>query len=81
MALCTEIAFGMFPEGKGAPKAMPKVGSAARLTNELLYNSSTGVDALWKARGYHRAHTYQCGAGPPAGARCGARLLLGVSKT
>ena len=26
VALCTEIAFGMFPEGKGAPKAVPKVG-------------------------------------------------------
>ena len=53
MDLCTQAAFGMFPEGVGGPKAMPKVGAAAQLTNELLFNASTAVTELWKARGYH----------------------------
>ena len=53
MDLCTQAAFGMFPEGVGGPKAMPKVGGAAQLTNELLFNASTAVTelCLWKARG------------------------------
>jgi hypothetical protein len=42
----------MFPEGKGAPRAMAKDGAAARKTNELLDNAKKAVDDLWKQRGY-----------------------------
>jgi len=51
MALCRETALGMFPEGKGKPKAMPKTGGAARLTHALLFNASAAVSELWKVRG------------------------------
>ena len=42
----------MFPLGKGAPRAMPKVDGAAPLIHTLLFNAKNAVDALWKQRGW-----------------------------
>ena len=47
-----EKADGMFPEGKGGPKAFAKNGLAAVMTNELLENGTLAIDKLWKQRGY-----------------------------
>ena len=52
VAMCLETAFGMFPEGKGGPKAVPKTEKAAPLTNALLVNASKAVGKFWEARGY-----------------------------
>ena len=43
---------GMFPEGKGGPRAFAKDGAAAEKTNELLENATTAIDQLFKQRGY-----------------------------
>jgi hypothetical protein len=43
---------GMFLEGQGAPKAMPKDSNATEMTNELLVNSKEAIEELWKQRGY-----------------------------
>ena len=43
---------GMFPEGKGAPKAFAKDGVAAGMTNELLENGTIAIKQLWKQRSY-----------------------------
>ena len=42
----------IFPEGFGGPRAEPKDGTAAAVTNELLVNVKEAVDELWKLRGY-----------------------------
>ena len=42
----------IFPEGAGAPRAMPRRGVAAQKTNGLLENVKKAIDALWKQRGY-----------------------------
>ena len=58
----------LFPEGKGAPKAVPKVGTPAALTNELVVNAKDAIDDLWKARSYvAKPHTVPGGTGdcPP----------------
>ena len=59
----------LFPEGKGAPKAVPKVGTPAALTNELVVNAKDAIDDLWKARvlAFLRASTTaRSGFEPPA---------------
>ena len=40
----------MFPESSGGPKAVPKVGGAARLINELIAAAKEAIDALFRAR-------------------------------
>ena len=42
----------MFPEGVGAPKAFPRDGRKAVITNGLLENASTAIEQFWKQRGY-----------------------------
>ena len=42
----------MLPEGHGGPKAFPKEGCAAPLTNGLLENGALAIEKLWKQRGY-----------------------------
>ena len=44
----------MFLEGAGKPKTVGKNGAAAKLTNGLVVYAKEAVDALWKARGYHK---------------------------
>ena len=44
----------MFLEGVGKPKTVGKNGAAAKLTNGLVVYAKEAVDALWKARGYHK---------------------------
>ena len=44
----------LFPEGKGASKAVPRVGAPAALINELVVNAKDAIDDLWKARSYSR---------------------------
>ena len=48
-----------FPEGHGKPQAAAKVGNAADLTNQLVANAKEAIDALWKARGYHKMRPAQ----------------------
>ena len=51
MAALLVRAESMFPEGKGAPKAVAREGAAAELTNELVVHGKDAIDELWKARG------------------------------
>ena len=44
----------MFLEGADKPKTVGKNGAAAKLTNGLVVYAKEAVDALWKARGYHK---------------------------
>ena len=54
MAFLLQLADSMFPEGAGRPKAVAKMGSPAKLINELILDldAKDAVDALWRARGY-----------------------------
>ena len=52
MAALLERAEFKFPEGKGAPRAAPKTGAPAELTNDLVVNARDAIVELWKQRGY-----------------------------
>ena len=49
----------LFPESKGAPKAVAEVGGTASLNNLLVVRAKEGIDDLWKARGYLKMKTAQ----------------------
>ena len=50
MAFLLQLADSMFPEGAGRPKAVAKMGSPAKLINELIVDAKDAVDAFWRAR-------------------------------
>jgi hypothetical protein len=52
VAALLERAEFKFPEGNGAPRAAPKTGAPAELTNDLVVNARDAILELWNVRGY-----------------------------